>query len=263
MRILAVVKQVPDSNAPLKVQADGKGVDQTGLKLVPDPFDEFGIELAIQLREKRPDVKEIVAVALGSEKAAETLRVALAMGADSAVHICDPKLETKNELFYAALIAEAAKKDAAGFDLVLCGKYNIDLDAGAVGPALAEFLDWPHVGAVTALDIAADGKSFTAKRRIEGAEEVVEGSLPVLLTIEKGLVEPRYPSLPNLMKAKKKPLTVRTSAELTVPTDLQASLVFESLSAQPPRPDCKFVEGEPPQMAKELVRLLREEAKAI
>lgn len=263
MRILTVVKQVPDSNASLKVQSDGKGVDQTGLKLVPDPFDEFGIELAIQLREKRQDVSEIVAVALGSEKAAEALRVALAMGADSAVHLCDPKLETKNELFYAAVMAEAVKKDAAGFDLVLCGKYNIDMDAGAVGPALAEFLDLPHVGAVTFLEIAADGKSFTAKRRIEGAEEVVEGSLPALLSIEKGLVEARYPSLPNLMKAKKKPLTVLTSADLSVPADLQAGLVFEGLSSPPPRPDCKFVEGEPEQMAKELVRLLREEAKAI
>lgn len=263
MRILTVVKQVPDSNASLKVQADGKGVDQTGLKLVPDPFDEFGVELAIQLREKRQDVKEIVAIALGSEKAAEALRVALAMGADSAVHICDPKLDTKNELFYAAAVAEAVKKDPGGFDLVLCGKYNIDLDAGAVGPALAEFLDLPHVGAVTGLEITADGKSFTAKRRIEGAEEVVEGSLPVLLTIEKGLVEARYPSLPNLMKAKKKPLTVLTAADVKVPDLLHTGLVFEGLSAPPPRPDCKFIDGDPPQMAKELVRLLREEAKAI
>lgn len=263
MRILTVVKQVPDSNAVLKVQPDGRGVDPTGLKLVPDPFDEFGVELAIQLREKRSDVQEIVAIILGGEKAAEALRVALAMGADSAVHICDPALESKNELLYAALIAEAVKRDAAGFDLVLCGKYNIDMDAGAVGPGLAEFLDLPHVGAVTALDIAADGKSFSARRRIEGAEEVVEGSLPALLTIEKGLVEPRYPSLPNLMKAKKKPLTVLTAADLNVPTDVQAGVVFEGLSAPPPRPECRFVEGEPEQMARELVRLLREEAKVI
>lgn len=263
MRILSIVKQVPDSNAAIKVLPDGKGIDFAGLKLVPDPFDEFGIELAVQLREKRSDVTEIVALTFGSEKAAEALRVALAMGADVGVHINDPKLESKDEVFLAEVIAAAVKKDTAGFDLILCGKYNIDLDAGAVGPALAEFLGLPHVGAVTGLEIAADGKHFKARRRIEGAEEVVECDLPALLTIEKGLVEPRYPSLPNLMKAKKKPVTVLTSAELPGLEASNAGVRFESIAPPPPRPDCKFIEGEPPQIAKELVRLLREEAKVL
>jgi electron transfer flavoprotein beta subunit len=263
LRILAIIKQVPDSNAAIKVLPDGSGIDFTGLKLVPDPFDEYGIELAVQLREKRSDVTEIVALTFGSEKAAEALRVALAMGADVGVHISDPKLESKDEVFVAQVIAAAIKKDAAGFDLVLCGKYNIDLDAGAVGPALAEFLDLPHVGAVTSLDIATDGKRFTARRRIEGAEEVVECDLPALLTIEKGLVEPRYPSLPNLMKAKKKPVTMLTSAELPGLEASNAGARCESVSPPPPRPDCKFIDGEPPQMAKELVRLLQQEAKVL
>lgn len=263
MRILTLIKQVPDSNAPLKVLADGKGIDPAGLKLVIDPFDEFGVELAIQLREKRGDVKEIVSLCLGPEKAAEALRVALAMGADSGIHICDPKLDTKDEVFAASVMAEAVRKEAAPFDLVLCGKNNIDLDSGAIGPALAEFLDLPHVGAVTALEIADDGKQFKARRRIEGAEEVVEGELPVLLTIEKGLVEARYPSLPNLMKAKKKPLKILRAADLPgVDPTIQGSQ-FESLSPPLPRPDCKFIDGEPDQMARELVRLLREEAKVV
>jgi electron transfer flavoprotein beta subunit len=263
LRILSIVKQVPDSNAAIKVLPDGSGIDFTGLKLLPDPFDEFGIELAIQLREKRSDVTEIVALTLGSDKAAEALRVALAMGADAGVHINDPKFESKDEVFAANVIAEAIKKDGGGFDLILCGKYNIDLDAGAVGPALAEFLDLPHVGAVTALELSPDGKHFTARRRIEGAEEVVESDLPALLTIEKGLVEARYPSLPNLMKAKKKPVTVLRSADLPGLKTSDASVRFESISPPPPRPDCKFIDGEPPQMAKELVRLLREEAKVL
>lgn len=263
MRILSIVKQVPDSNAAVKVAADGKGIDQAGLKLVPDPLDEFGVELAVQLREKRGDVSEIVALTLGPEKAAEVLRVALAMGADSGIHLCDPKFESFNELFYAYVIAQAVKKDGKGFDLVVCGKYNIDLDAGAVGPALAEFLDMPHVGAVTGLDFAADGKTFTARRRIEGAEEVVECDLPAVLTIEKGLVEPRYPSLPNLMKAKKKPLTVLTSKEIPGEDAAEAGTHLEAITPPPPKPPCKFVEGEPEQMAKELVRLLREEAKVL
>lgn len=263
MRILTVVKQVPDSNAPLKVLPDGSGVDQTGLKFVLDPFDEFGVELAIQLREKRGDVAEIVVLTLGTDKAAEALRVALAMGADSGVHVvADAAFDARNELYYTSLLAEAVKREPA-FDLILCGKTNIDLDSGAVGPALAEFLDLPHVGAVTALELAGDGKSFTARRRVEGAEEVVECALPALLTIEKGLVEPRYPSLPNLMKAKKKPVKALPVGDLAGDPGFQAATRFVKLAPPPPKPDCKFVDGEPPQMAKELVRLLREEAKVV
>ncbi|MEK6674755.1 MAG: electron transfer flavoprotein subunit beta, partial [Planctomycetota bacterium] len=129
--------------------------------------------------------------------------------------------------------------------------------------ALAEVLDWPHVGAVTGLDVSADGKSFVARRRIEGAEEVVEGPCPAVLTIEKGLVEPRYPSLPNLMKAKKKPLVVLTSKELEVPDWAKPASKFVSISPPPPKPLCKMIEGELAGMAKELVRLLREEAKVV
>ena len=263
MRILSVLKQVPDSSAALKVLPDRSGLDQTGLKYVPDPFDEYGVELAIQLREKRSDVGEIVVLTLGPDKAAEALRVALAMGADSAIHINDPALLSNNELFAADVIAQAIKKEENGFDLILCGKYNIDLDSGAVGPALAVFLDWPHVGAVTGLDVSQDGKKFTARRRIEGAEEVVTGDLPVLLTIDKGMVEPRYPSLPNLMKAKKKPVTVLGSSDLTADEALKTATDFDALSPPPPRPECKFIEGEPAQMARELARLLREEAKVL
>ncbi|MBU0717507.1 MAG: electron transfer flavoprotein subunit beta/FixA family protein [Planctomycetes bacterium] len=263
MRILTIIKQVPDSNATIKALPDGSGIDLQGVKLVLDPFDEFGVELGIQLREKRSDVSEVVAVILGPDKAAEALRVALAMGADSGVHINDPKFESQNELFAAQVLAEAIKQDTDGFDLILCGKYNIDLDAGAIGPAVAEFLDLPHVGAVAGLEVSDNGKSFTARRRIEGAEEVVECDLPALLTIEKGMVEPRYPSLPNLMKAKKKPVKVLTSAEILGVGATEAGLVFESLAPPPPKPKCKFVEGEPEEMAKELARLLREEAKVV
>ena len=263
MRILTIAKQVPDSNATIKVKSDGTGIETKGLKTVIDPFDEFGVELAVQLKEKRSDVSEIVAMTLGPDKAAEALRVALAMGADSGVHINEASYESMNELFAAEVLAAAVKKDDAGFDLILCGKYNIDLDAGAIGPALAEFLGLPHVGAVQGLDIAEDGKSFVARARIEGAEEVIEGSLPVVLTIEKGLVEPRYPSLPNLMKAKRKPVTVLTAPDLGVEESLKTATEMVSVAPPPPRPDCKFIEGEPEEIAKELVRVLREEAKVI
>lgn len=263
MRILTVVKHVPDSAATIKVLADGSGIERNGLKLVVDPFDEFGIELAVQLREKRSDVSEIVALTLGPAKASEALRVALAMGCDAGIHINDPVFESMNELFAAHLVAEAIKKDEAGFDLILCGKYTIDLDAGAFGPALAEYLGIPHVGALQGLEVSDDGKHFVARRRIEGAEEVVECDLPALLTLEKGFVVPRYPSLPNLMKAKKKPVKVLTSAELAGDEALKAGTQFESLAPPPPRPECRLIDGEPEEMAKELVRVLREEAKVV
>lgn len=261
MRILTVVKHVPDSNAALKVLPDGSGIDQTSLKLVVDPFDEFGIELAVQLSEKRSDVTEIVAVTLGPDKAAEALRIALAMGAHRGIHVNDPAFESMDEIFIASIIAQAVKKESDPFDLIFCGKYNIDLDAGAVGPALAEFLDLPHIGAVQALDLSEDGKSFVAKRRIEGAEEIVECDLPALLTIEKGLVEPRYPSLPNLMKAKKKPVTVLTAGELAIEGEQSTQLL--SIQEPPPKPACTLIEGEPHEIAQELVKRLREEAKVI
>ncbi len=263
MRILTVVKQVPDSNATIKVKGDGSGIETAGLKTVCDPFDEFGVELAVQTREKRSDVDEVVVICLGDDSASGVLRTALAMGADRAIHVNDPKFESMNELFDAWVLAEAIKKDEKGFDLIVCGKHNIDLDSGAVGPALAEFLNVPHVGAVQGLEIADDGSSLTARRRIEGAEEVVECSMPALLTIEKGLVEPRYPSLPNLMKAKKKPVEVLTSADISDADASTAGTDLVSISPPPPRPECKMIEGEPEEMARELVKLLREEAKVV
>lgn len=263
MRVLTIVKQVPDSNATVKPRADGTDIEVEGVKFVLDPFDEFGVELAIQLREKKKNVSEIVVLTLGPDKASEALRVALAMGADSAIHINDPALISRDELSCACVIAEAIKKQGEPFDLIICGKFNIDLDACGVGPAVAEFLDLPHVGAVQALDMSDDGRNFVAKRRIEGAEEVVECALPAVLTIEKGLVEPRYPSLPNLMKAKKKPVMVLTSADLKVDDRFARGSEFRSIAPPQERSACKFIDGEPPDMARELVRLLREEAKVL
>ncbi|MCH7527458.1 MAG: electron transfer flavoprotein subunit beta/FixA family protein [Planctomycetes bacterium] len=263
MRVLTVIKQVPDSNAAIKVKGDGSGIETAGVKLVCDPFDEFGVEQAVQLREKRSDVEEVVVICLGGDKAGEALRTALAMGADRAIHVNDPKFESQNELFAAWVLGEAIKTEENGFDLILCGKQNIDLDSGAVGPALAEFLDLPHVGAVTSLEVSEDGKRFTARRRIEGAEEVVSCELPALLTCEKGLVEPRYPSLPNLMKAKKKPSRVLTSADLPEADASTAGTDLVTMSPPPPRPGCKVIEGDPEEMARELVRVLREEAKVV
>ena len=263
MRLLVVVRQVPDSRATLTVLPDGSGLDTSGVKLVCDPFDEFGVEQAVQLREKRSDVQEIVAITIGPSIAVQTLRTALAMGVDSGIHVTVEQSAMHDELYLARAIAAAIVRDEQGFDLILCGKQGIDNDAGELGPALAEFLDRPHIGAVVELNFSESGDRADAKRQIEGGVEVVQTGLPALITCEKGLVEPRYPTLPNIMKAKKKP--VETVDALTLPgmADASPATTFIGLALPPAREACRMIEGTPEDMARELVRVLREEAKVI
>ncbi|MHC4080569.1 MAG: electron transfer flavoprotein subunit beta/FixA family protein [Planctomycetota bacterium] len=262
MRILTLAIQVPDSRSPISVEQDGSGIKKEGVKFVCNPFDEFAVEQAVQLKEGRSDVEEIVALTIGPADAAGTLRTALAMGADRAIHVVD-EAPLRDELALAEMLAAAIGRDEQSFDLILCGKQTIDRDAGELGPALAELLGWPHVGAITKLEVADDGSTVRVHRRIEGAEEIAEASLPVLLTCEKGLVEPRYPALPKLIQAKKKPLDTVAAADLPGVGALADGMTLVKLEPPPPRPACTMVDGEPPQMARELVRLLREEAKVI
>jgi electron transfer flavoprotein beta subunit len=263
MRILTVIKQVPDSSATIKVTADGKGIETTGVKHVMNPFDEFAVEQAVQLREQGLPVEEIVTLVLGGEKATDVLRTALAMGADRGVHLDDPAFISHDELFLAEIVALAIKQQPEPFDLIITGKQAIDMDAGEFGPGLAELLGLPHIG-VVASGLEATASSIKARRRVEGADEVMDCALPLLLTCEKGLVEPRYPSLPNLMKAKKKPVETLTSGDLKGFADADAGR-SEILCLEPPpaRQACQMVDGEPEEMARELVRLLREDAKVI
>ncbi len=264
MKILVVVRQVPDSTTSIKIAADGQDIDRAGVKMVVNPFDEFAIELGVQLKEKRSDVEGVTALVVGPKQAAEALRTALAVGCDDGIHLDDDAFTKLDELQLAAVIAEVAK--AGGYDLVLTGKQEIDLDSGQLGPALAELLDIPHVGAAVKFELSDDGKSFTASRRIEGAEEVVEVKTPALVTIDKGLVEMRYPSLPNLMKAKKKPVKAMTAADVAGCAEATGAIGGSTLhDFQPPpeRPPGKIIDGEPDEAAKELVRLLREEAKVL
>ena len=264
MKILVVVKQVPDSTTVIRIGPDGKDIDRASVKMVVNPFDEFAIEQAVRLREARSDVESITALIVGPAQASEALRTVLAVGANDAIHLEDQAFDKLDDLQTAALIA--AVINDAGYDLILAGKQEIDLDSGQLGPALAEFLDIPHVGVVTKLEFADDGKSFVANRRIEGADEVVQVSLPALITCEKGLGEMRYPSLPNLMKAKKKPVRKLTAADMAGFAEATAGVggsTMHTLEPPPERPPGRILDGEPDEAVRELVRLLREEAKAI
>lgn len=264
MKLLVLIKQVPDSTTTIRIRPDGLDIERAGVKMVVNPFDEFAIEFAVQLREQGKPVEQITALAAGPASAAEALRTALAIGADDALHLLDPTFDNLDELQTAALIAAAVRD--RGFDLILRGKQEIDLDSGQLGPALAEALDMPHVGALTRFELAADGKRFTAGRRIEGADEVIECGLPALITIEKGLVEARYPSLPNLMKAKKKPLAVLTAADIPGAAEAIGRVGgsrIDRIEPPPQRPPGKILKGAATQTVAELTRLLREEAKVI
>ena len=264
MKILVTVKQVPDSTTNIKIKPDGAGIELAGVKMVVDPFAEFAIEQAVQLKEKRSDVESVTALTIGQAGAAEVLRTALAVGADDGLHLEGEIFDHIDELQTAAIIAAIVKE--SGYGLILRGKQEIDLDSGALGPAMAEALDWPHVGAVTQLTVSADGNSFIAHRRIEGAEEKVEVPLPAVITCEKGLCEMRYPSLPNLMKAKKKPIKAVKVVEMPDFQNIIGAVGgTKTIKYAPPpqRPPGKILKGEAADTVKELVQLLRNEAKAI
>lgn len=261
MHVLSIVKRVPDSRAAISVRTDGSGIDDAGLKYVCDPFDEFGVEQAVQWKEKRDDVDQVTVIAAGPDSALEPLRTAIAMGATRAIHVAAPDLDLTDELAEAHLLAAAIQSLDEQPDVILCGKQQIDNDAGVRGPALAAILGMPHIGAATALTWNADG-TLHARRRIEGAEEVITTGTPVLVTCEKGLVEPRHPALPKLMKAKKHPIETIDAGSLDTGAS-QPSATFVKLTPPASRPACQFLEGEPAAMAADLVRRLRDEAKVL
>lgn len=263
MKIVVLVKSVPDTESKMKITADGSGIDATGIKYVMNPYDEYAVEEAIRIRERLKDDTSVVAVSLGPDRVVDVLRTALAMGADDAIHVSDPAFEGGDALANARVLAEVIRP--LGADLVLGGKQGIDLDAAQTIPAIAEFLGIGQALIVTELKI--EGRTATARRRVEGGDELVELALPAAVTCEKGLNEPRYASLPGIMKAKKKEIRKVGLADVK----LEAGRVGAAGSANrlvrfhalPERPPVKMITGDAAQQAKELARLLREEARVI
>ena len=261
MKILVGIKHVADTAAKVRVAGDGVALDETGVKMIVSPYDEFALEEALKIRDAAGK-GEVIVVLAGSESAQSSLRQALAMGADRGVLIKDERYDRADGLARARALAAVAKDESP--NLVMLGKYGVGTDENQTGPMLGELLDLPHVGAVAKLDLG-DG-SFTAHREIEGAEEVVEGSLPAVLTIDKGINEPRYPSLKGIMAAKKKPLDIKSPGDLDLDTaDLGegARVVWESMELPPAREAGRIIDGEPGDAVRELVRVLREEAKVL
>jgi electron transfer flavoprotein beta subunit len=214
------------------------------------------VEEALKLKEKNGG--DVTIVCLGPARAMETIRTALAMGADKGVHICDPAFDNADAFVVANALAAVIK--SMPHDIIFCGQRAIDDDSGQVGAMLAEALNAPQLTIVTKLEFA--GSSVKVIRPIEGAQLSIETALPCVVTCQKGLNEPRYASLPGIMKAKKKPVDVKNAAAIGVATDAKATVA--KTVPPPARPPGKIICGdEPAQKAAELGKLLREEAKAI
>jgi electron transfer flavoprotein beta subunit len=250
VKIAVCVKRVPDSETRVKVATDGKSLDEAGVKFILNPYDEFAVEEALRRREQAAG-GEVVVVALGPAAAQETIRTALAMGADRGVLLQADALPTDGLEVAKALAAELRP---GGYDLILFGKMAIDDYNHQVGTMVAELLGLPCVTTVAHLEIA--GGHGTAEREIEGGVEVVEFPLPAVLTTDKGLNEPRYPALKGIMAAKKKPLEVK-------PTSLGPGALEIIALRPPPERQAGRIVGEGTAAVAELVRLLREEAKVL
>ncbi len=252
MQILVLVKQVPDTATRIKIDADGKDIQRDGLTWVLNPYDEYAVEEALLLKELHGGT--VTVLTLGPAKADEALRSALAMGADEAVRVDG---QPADALQAGWALAQAAK--ALAPDLILCGKQAVDDDQAEVGVLVAEFLNLPQVTVAVSLSVDPAAHSGQAKREVEGGVQQIAFSLPAVVTAQKGLNEPRYPSLPGIMKAKRKEITVQAA-------DLGIAAGVELVRLTPPAPRkagtlLKDLPGA--DAGRELIRLLHEDAKAI
>lgn len=262
MNTLVFLKQVPDTASRIKIAAGGKNIEEADITWVTSPYDEYALEEALKLKESK-GAGTVTVVSFGPDRAATMLRNALATGADEAVHVNDPALEGADAFGTAQILAAVAR--TRPFDILFFGKMGVGMDQSEVPTMVAEILDLPSVTQIAKLEVA-DGK-ITAHREIEGATETVEASLPVVLAAEKGLNEPRYPSLKGIMAAKKKPIETMNAATLGLNTaEIGASsnsVILNSLSMPPERQAGKILTGDPAEAVKQLVDLLHNEAKVI
>lgn len=226
MKILVPVKRVIDYNVKPRVKSDGSGVDLANVKMSMNPFDEISIEEAIRLKEAGK-AEEVIAVSVGPQKAQETLRTALAMGADRAILVVTD--EEVEPLAVAKILAKIVAEEAP--KLVICGKQAIDDDSNQTGQMLAALLGWGQGTFANEVDI--DGDAITVKREIDGGLQTVKLNLPAVVTTDLRLNEPRYASLPNIMKAKKKPMDEKTPADYGV--DISPRLTTITVTEPPVR----------------------------
>lgn len=224
LKVLVGCKRAIDYAVKIQVKSDFSGVITEGVKHALNPFDEIAMEEAIKMKEKKI-AKEVIAVTCGPAKSAEVLRTALALGADRAIHveISDKDYETLQPLHVSKILAKLAAKEAT--DLIVVGKQAIDDDCNQTGQMTAALLNWPQATFASKFELAKDAKSATCEREIDGGMETIKVSLPAVLTADLRLNTPRYATLPNIMKAKKKKVTKYTPAELEVDVSPRQTIV--------------------------------------
>ena len=260
MDIVVLLKQVPATESIIAVAEDGKSIKTDDLKWVIGPYDEFAVEEALRIREAQGGGK-VTILTVGPDKATEAIRTALAMGADEGVLINDPAALACDGLGVARILAAALKQ--MPFDLIIAGQRAVDDDNYLVGTAVAEYLGIPNISMVNHQEI--ENGSIKCRQTIEGGTVTLEADLPMLFTTQRGLNEPRYASLPGIMKAKKKPLANKSLADLGVDAaSLQPATRIAALQPPPERKGGRIIEGETAaEKAVELVKLLSEEAKVL
>ena len=262
MKIFVCVKQVLDTAA--KIQLENGQVVSPGSSRIINPYDEFAIEEAVRIKEKKPDT-EITLLSLGPEGFKDSIKRALAMGADKAVHLLDPKFEGLDSYAVARILMRYIEK--IPYDLILCGKQAVDVDMAQTGPTLATFLGIPFVTVVTGIEFSDDFKNAKITRQVEGGSEIRELTLPLLVTCQKGLNEPRLPSLKGIMAAKKKEVLTLSANDLGIEEGTlnieDNKIVQENLCLPPERKKGIILEGSEEEISGNLVRLLREEEKII
>lgn len=265
MNIVVLLKQTPDTESVIRIAEDGKSVVTEDLKWIINPYDEFAVEAALRLKEKLGG--KVSMLSIGPRRVADAIRTALAMGADDGVLIDDPAMEGSDSQAVARVLAAAAKE--LDPDLILCGSRAVDGDEAQVGPRVAELLGWPHWS--QALTIDCDGSKVTVERPIEGGRIVADADLPALVALggSHAVWNPRYASLPGIMKAKKKPLAFKTLSDLDIDPSRcgpnASKIRITALDMPPARKPGRIINGDLDTVgkARELVRLLHEEAKVI
>ncbi len=258
MKFLICLEQVPDSTARVKVAPDGKSIATEGITWSISPYDEYAIELALERKDADP-ATVVSVVTAGPARSRDALRQALAMGCDDATLVTGAGVESLSALAVAGCLAKVVLEHEP--DVVLCGKQASDDDQGQVGPALAEVLGWPHVSMLT--KVVPAGGAVELWREVEGGHEIWRAPLPVLGTVHKSEKEPRYPSLPGIMKAKKKEIPERQISALGIEVSGPA---LEIIAMEPPpaRGGGKILkDGDAKQVADQLAKLLRDEAKVL
>lgn len=257
MKIVVCIKQVPASESKIVVKDDA--VDFSNISYLVNPYDEFAVEEGLQIKERLGE-GEVIVMSVGPDRVIDALRTCLAVGADRAVHIKYDDLASADSFVIATILAAAIKPLQA--DIILFGKQAIDDDIGAVGIQTAELLGMPHVSIINKFELE-DGKAI-ANRQIEGGAEVVEVKLPGLFTCQKELNVPRYASLPGIMKAKSKPLEIHTPEDFGIGQEhLKSSTTVTRFLPPAARTAGRIITGEPSEAVKELVTLLREDARVI